>query len=284
MTDINDKNFLEMCKAHDLSADVDAAKQLPAIKTKLQEEEIMTMKNERRFKKPIVALVAVLVGLLSLSAVAFAAVPALVRYLDARVVEGHDYVAHFAVREYELYGEYEDMEYEGNVVVWELEWAERPGIRPTERIVVEVDGDEYVLMDIMILYDLDEALSLFAKPNVALPTNLPDGFAFDHARFNTCPCRDVEELRASHDITIAFSNGQDTVSITIVHFHGMEWELRNWSDNMEYLDINGNQGAIADGMLAFFINDTMYYISFREINHDLDHIHQILIQFAESIG
>jgi len=278
MTDVNDKDFLEMCKAHDPSADVDAAKQLQVIKTKLREEEILTMKNERRFKKPIVALVAALVGLLSLSVVAFAAVPALVRYLDARVVEGDRYVAHFEVREYEL-GEYDD-----NIVVWEFEWADRPGIRPTERIVVEVDGDEYVLHDMMILYDLDEALALFAKPNVALPTYLPSGFVFDHARFNTCPCRDIEALDGSHDITIVFSNGQDIINMTIVHFRGIEWELRSWSDYMEFLEINGNVVTFANGMLAFFIEDTMYYISFQERNHDLEQIHQTLIQFAESIN
>ncbi|MCL2235420.1 MAG: hypothetical protein FWB98_03135 [Defluviitaleaceae bacterium] len=272
---MSDKEFLAMCKAFDPSAEVDKERQLENIKTRLKQEERVIMNKNRRLKRPVAAIIAAVVAITSLSVVALAGIPALVRHLDTRIIEGENYIIHFEAHETD----------DGGILMG-IQWAQTQGIfhteiLPTERVVVEIDGEERVLMDVMAMDNLDYALSLFANPHAPLPTYLPEGFEFYQAIFNICPCRNANNRNASRDISINFHKAHDTFNLTIIHFHNeITWEL---GENTEYVDINGSLASFADGKLTFRINDLHYALTLSSLYDNLDEAHQTLIRIAKSI-
>ena len=205
------------------------------LKHKLSEEKHSVI--NKRIIKPSIAIAAVLIATLSLSVVAFG--EPVWRYLQTRIVEGGQYVEDFFLKESD----------DGFI---------RGGMTPAEdledggigRLVVEVEGELQVWSDPLTLTDLDKALSLFPGPETPmLPTYLPEGFAFESARFSICPINNPDVEGAGGQLFLTYGDGEQGFTIEI-RKHSEEWGFDIWSSDIEEITINGRDAIIGDGALS----------------------------------
>lgn len=173
--------FLAKCKSINPSAEVDLSKNLEAIKTRLikEEEQSNMYKNKNIRRSAVVA--ALLAGIMLLSVAAYAAAPTIWRYFDTRVVQGEEFITDFFVAEFDL-PDGTTSQTSGGGIDWEALEAAGGGA-----IIVEVEGEEWVLLDELHIHNLEEGLALLQLDNVLLPTNLPEGFGFSHITFPVNP-------------------------------------------------------------------------------------------------
>ncbi|MCL2574453.1 MAG: DUF4367 domain-containing protein [Defluviitaleaceae bacterium] len=247
-------DFLAMCKSIDPSAEIDREKNLAEIKNRLSiDEERIIMMKKRKFRKPAIA-VAVLIGLLSLSAATYAAV--VWRDLDTRIIQGEEYVNSFTVQESS----------DGSYQVWGME------IDPnaTSPIIAEVDGEQIVLLDTHDYDDLNTALARLSATigNVMIPAYIPNGFVFDNATYHA----NVSSL----DIRYSFGELGFRMSIML---YPEEWGIPMWSGTFEDIEINGLNGRYGEGMLWLQVGDIAYTFDGYHADLSLDQ----LIQIAESL-
>ena len=147
--------------------------------------------TRRAFKLSTAIAIAILASL-SLSMVAFGG--AILEALGFRIVEGEEYVISYGIGE---------------------GWAIIETSPVGGRVVVETDGELWVVQDPLILTDLDEAIELFARPeHLKLPTYLPEGFEFYQAVFPLSPVHHPDIDSARYHLDIIFSNGEE-----FFHFH-----------------------------------------------------------------
>ncbi|MCL2575821.1 MAG: hypothetical protein FWE33_05245 [Defluviitaleaceae bacterium] len=264
----SDNDFLARCKNIDFAAEVNHAQNLESLKAKLNYKERADMK-ERKFKKPVVLAAAVIAAIM-LPVVALAAGP-IWRYLETRVLQGEEYINHFAVRDL---GD--------GVAVSEIEFNENAnGIRGPIR--VEIEGREHTLLDTSVFTDLDEALELFAHDNLPTPTYLA-GFDFVSAIFSVCPIRNPQEPMANRHMNLAYTMGNATLGITVAYFEeGEGFEMPFWGENLQELEINGHYARIGNGFLGITIDDVMYIISGLNMDGTTDIDDETLIAIAKSI-
>jgi len=255
-----DRDFLEKCRKVDFSAEsknFEANLSALVAKADNKNEERVYMKN-RTFRKPLVAAVVAL-AVLSVSAVAFAG--PIWRQIETRIVQGEQYVEHFAI--YESADGYTmgTMHIDHNASV---------------PIVVEVEGELQVLSDRHAFADLDEAISHLDIENPLLPTYLPEGFAFYEAVFPVSPVRNPQEIGAATFLIVSYSGGENELRL-MISYYPEEWGFPIWSGNMIELEIGGSPAKYGDGMLGVKINDTLY--SFSGTGFTMEQ----LVQIAESL-
>jgi len=241
----------------------------PELLHKLKKGEDHPMKN-RKFVKPSMAVVAALIAALSISVVAFAAAPVVWRYLDTRVIQGEGFVNHFSVRVAEVADDEE-------LSIFQIEIdSEALAAADGGAVIVEIDGESMVILDNLHFDNIDDALNLLAIDNALTPGFLPDGFMFEQAVFPVNPITHPNEFRAARHMYVDYSNGADNIRFQISAWDS-DWGISVFSANQEDILINGNAGAIADGMAVVLIDDVLYMIDGLSLTREE------LIRVAESL-
>ena len=253
--------LLEKCRKVDFSAEsLNYDKNLEALKSKLAkiDEESLDMKNTKKIRRSMV-VAASLAATLSLSVAAFAAAP-LWRQLETRITQGEQYVEHFE------------------------RWVSEDGatmgassIDPDASvpIIIEVDGEEELIMDIHHFDNLNEALSLLAVDDPMLPSYLPEGFTFQRATFSISPIRNPENPYAANSVNIVYSNDKGSEIQLLISYYPAEWG--GMSIGGEEITINGHRGEDAGGWMFVHPEDTLYSLSSRDVDSS------VLIRIAESL-
>ena len=243
---MRDDDFMAMCKSIDPSKEVDRKKNLETIKNRLKkEEEHVYMIKNKKFRKPAVAA-AVLAGLLSISAVAYAAVNMVWRPFDTQVVQGEEFVNEFIIAEIDMP--------DGTVSVGSSIDIDFEALRATDggAIIVEVDGEEWVYLDELHLDNLADGLALLQLDNVSLPGYLPEGFSFSQMTFPVNPNNHeymMGILPAAKHTFVYFTNGDDIIRMQIGYSHGMTLGASYWL-GQQSVSINGNDAVLISGNLS----------------------------------
>jgi len=207
-------------------------------------EERYTMKNRKIMKPSLVA--AVLVGVLVVSA-AFAA-PAIWRHLDTRIIEGEDYISNFEMKVSE----------DGITTVMGAEFHTNPlegGL-----VKVEADGEYMVLSDPISFDNMDDVMNISALDNLFMPGYLPAGFVLQRVGFPINPINHPDHPIAATHIIANYNNGEDNIQLQIMQWDS-DWGISFFSANQRDITINGNIGAIDDGIVMVIIDDVLYTIS-----------------------
>ena len=242
---MNNDDFLAKCKSIDPSAEVDKKKNLEAIKTRLlnEEEQFAMMKNKKIIRPAAAA--ALLAGIISISAVAYAAVPMVWRYFDTRVVQGEEFVTEFFRGEVDLPDGTTSI---GGGINIDREALEAAG---GGAIIVEVDGVEEVYLDELHLYNLQDGLNLLQLDNVLLPSYLPEGFNFSRFTFPVNPNNHqymLGTLPAAENALINFSNESgDVITIQIGPMPNMTLSV---PDGQQGFIINGKEAVLGGNLLS----------------------------------
>jgi len=236
--------FLAKCKSIDPSAEVDRKKNLEAIKTRLlNEEEQTAMLRSKKILRPAIAA-ALLTGVMLLSVVAYAAAPMVWRYFDTRVVQGEEFVTGFYVAEFELP---DGTISQGSGIIFDREALEAAG---GGVVIVEVDGEEWVVLDELHFDNLEDGLALLHLDDVLVPIYLPEGFSFNRFTFPVNPNNHQitwGEMRAAELARIYFNNENGDV---------ITFQIGTMPDNVtlgiacdhQGLEING-KSAVLSGIL-----------------------------------
>ena len=302
----SDEDFLAKCRDIDFSADSQNYEEnLDALKGKLAqalEKEKYIMNKSRKFRKPI-ALIATLVVALSLSVVAFG--DTIWNYIEYNIIKGGEHINHLNIMSSPVtVVDHED----GHSTAFGITKMELD-IDPDAEgpIIVEIEGEEFVLQDTHHFYDLNEALGHFSGENPLLPAYLPDSFAFERATFTVSPVRHPDDSSASNSVRIFYGNGQDQLSVNITNFTdevilvpatGNEISLEDFdidteglnleaisfyfimmsdSNEIEKIEINDQATFVSDEMLVLSIGNTVYTFSSDSLTNEQ------LIQIAESL-
>jgi len=232
------------------------------LKTNLDEERYNM--GKRKGVKFSIAVAASLILALSLTFVAFG--DPVWRRLDTRIIEGYDFVSEVIIKE-------SDDGIVAGMVIIEGEFG-RDG-----RLVVEVDGEMQVWQDPLVLYDLDEALALFpGDESPVMPTYLPEGFAFERARFSICPINNDLE-HAGGQLVIRFGNGENSFELEVRRQHERYgWDI--WGA-VEEITVNGIDAIIGGGGLSIHTSPEVRntFLSWSSFILDND----TLIRMAESL-
>ena len=218
--------------------------------------------ENKRIVRPARLIAVALVGVLFVSA-AFAA-PAIWRHLDTRIIEGEDYISNFEMKVSE----------DGTTVVTSAGFHTNPldgGL-----VKVEADGEYMVLADPIYFNNMDDAMNISALDNVLTPAYLPAGFVFQRAGFPINPINHPDNPIATGSIIIEYSNGTDNIQLQTMQWDS-DWGISVFSQNQQDITINGNMGAIADGILMVIIDDVLYTISASSLTQ------AELIRIAESL-
>ena len=204
--------FLATCKNLDPSAEINREKNLEHIKLRLIEEQEKKniMKTNRLRKSAVVA--AALAATISLSVVAYAAVPAIWRHFDTGVVQGEEFVTDFFVAEIDLP--------DGTTSVGMAVNVDRDAHRAagSEPIILEVEGEEWVYLDELHLNSLEAGLALLQLDNVLIPSYLPEGFEFSRFTFPVNPNNHqymMGSLPAAEHAFIYFTNGNEYIRMQL---------------------------------------------------------------------
>jgi len=228
-------------------------------------EERFTMENKKTVR-PSRIIAAALIGVLTLTAIAFAA-PTIWRHLDTRVIEGEDYMSNFEMK----------VSDDGTTVVMGAEFHAGPldgGL-----VKVEADGEYMVLADPISFDSIDEAANLSTLAHVLTPTYLPEGFAFERAGFPINPTNHPDHPIAAGHIVAIYSNNDENITLQIMQWDS-DWGISFFSAAQVDVTINGNVGAVADGMLMVIIDDVKYSIS---ASSALNLTQAELVRIAESL-
>ena len=239
---IND-DFLAECRNLDPSATIDREKNRKLIKTRIDEENVVMFTNKRIRRPAIVA--AVLIGILSASVAAYAAAPVIWRYFNTEVIQGEEFVNDFWVAEIDLSDGTTSI---GSSINIDREALEAAG---GGAVVVEVDGEEWIVLDELRLYNIEDGLALLQLENPQLPSFLPEGFAFDRFVFPVDPSihqYQMAAIPASKHAVVYYSDGENTIRLQMLYL-GIETGL-GVPEGQEALYINGNKAIIAAGSLT----------------------------------
>ncbi|MCL2397188.1 MAG: hypothetical protein FWC93_03890 [Defluviitaleaceae bacterium] len=256
---MNNDDFLAKCKSIDPSAEVDRNKNFEVIKTRLlKEEERYVMTRNKKIKRPAVAA-ALLAGVMLFSVAAYAAVPAVWRYFDTRVVQGEEFIAGFYIAEIDLPDGTTSIASGMNIDREALE-AAGGGIA-----IVEVDGEEWVVLDELHLNNLEDGMALLQLDNVLLPGYLPEGFSFSKFTFPVNPNNHQYawgNLPAAENARAYFTNeAGDVITIQIGNMHDML--TLGIASDQQGLEINGKSAVLSgsfldDGQLALLENVALF--------------------------
>ena len=133
-----------------------------------------------------------------------------------------------------------------------------------------------VLQDELHFDNIEEALNLLESDNVSMPSYLPEGFVFERATFPINPINHPEELRAGKHMFADYSNGEDSIRVMTMEWDP-GWGISVFSGSQKDIKINGNTGAIADGMVMVMIGDVLYSIDALSLTQEE------LIKIAKSL-
>jgi len=232
-----DEIFLAECRKIDPSAEVDREKSLDAIRAQiLKEEEQNGMLKNKRFRRPAVAA-ALLAGVLSLTAAVYAASPLVWRYFDTSVVQGQEFVTDLFIGEVDLPDGTTSV---GGSIKIDREALEAAG---GGAVIIDVDGEEWVVLDELHLDSLDEGMELL-QLDALLPDVLPDGFHFSRFTFSVNPNIHryaFGEMPAAQSARIYFSNDADEV---------ISFTVNAMPDDMALGILDGQQGLLINGKQA----------------------------------
>lgn len=234
-------DFLAKCKNLDPSADVDREKGRIAIKNRLLlEKGNVNMRKNKRMRRPAF-VAAVLAIMLSVSAVVYATVPAIWRHFDTRVVQGEEFVDDFWMAEIDMPDGTTSV---GGGLAINREALEAAG---GGVIIVEVDGEEWVMLDELHLDNLEDGLTLL-QLDALLPEFLPEGFAFSKLTFPVNPKNHdymAGTLRAAGRASIEFVSGNDIIYLQIGYIGTMMGLQASVDSGQQPLFINGNKTVLS---------------------------------------
>ena len=238
-------DFLTMCRSLDPSSEIDHEKNRKIIKTRLldEEENVVMIKNKRVRRPAFVA--AILVGVLSLSVVAYAAVPAIWRHFDTQVIQGEEFVTDFWMAEIDMP--------DGTISVGGGINIDREALEAAGggAVIVEVDGEEWVVLDELHLDSIEEGLALLQIENPLLPSLLPEGFEFDRFTFPVNPT--IHQymsgtLPAAKNATIHYSDGYSTIHLQMSYFGATMSIMASYDLGQQSLMINGNKAVLSSSL------------------------------------
>ena len=132
----------------------------------------------------------------------------------------------------------------------------------------EISDEEYELwteadmvdFNWLTFTDAAEAKSHFITNDALLPTYLPEGFEFDHIYFFVESLEDLQEYGANKFMTAVFSNGTDEIQMQIRFMDETTRFVTGLPEDIQVIDINGNEAIVAENTLDILIGDTMYFI------------------------
>ena len=234
-------DFLNKCRSLDPSADIDRERNREIIKSRLSAEEDVMFKS-KRVRRPLL-VAAVLAGILSVSAVVYAAAPAIFRYFDTRIVEGEEFVHDFWMFDVALT---DGTRARGGGIDIDREALEAAG---GGAVIVEVYGEEWVMLDELHLDNMADGLALLEVDSPLLPSSLPAGFAFERFTFHVNPNNHrymSGDMVAAKNAFIQFSDGDGGIRLEIRHM-GDTYIMA--IDDQQSLLINGNK-AVLSGILT----------------------------------
>jgi hypothetical protein len=203
---VNNDDFLAKCRSLDPSVGIDHEKNREIIRTRIKNEEQIDMMKNKRVRRPVMAA-AVLAAVLSLSVVAYAAVPAIWRLIDANVLQGEEFVPNLQLVETENANGTVSQSVQG-ITPFDFEAYIAAG---GGEITVEVNGEPQVLLDEInfnTLEDLKNTLRTLDE-GILLPTSLPEGFTFSKAHYPINPL--IHDVPASWYLKIEYTNGNDII-------------------------------------------------------------------------
>ena len=204
-------------------------------------------KNKRIKRSVLVA--AVVVGILSLSVVAYAAVPGIWRYFDTRVIQGEEFVQDFWVGETDLPDGTTSV---GSHIDIDREALEAAG---GGAVIVEVDGEKWVVLDELHLDNIEDGLALLQLENPLLPSFLPEGFALGRFTFPVNPNNHqymMGTIRAAMHAIVDYTNGDSTIQLRMmqmVYRPGAAVGVAA-AEGQQALVVNGNKVVITYGSLT----------------------------------
>ena len=237
-------DFMAKCRSLDPSAEIDTEKNRNIIKNRLlEEEENVIMFKNKRMKRPMV-VAAVLVAIMSLSAVVYAAVPMFWRYFDTQVIQGEEFVTDFWIAEMEMP--------DGTMSVGGALNIDREALEAAGggAIIVEVDGEKQVLLDELHLYSIEEGLALLQLENPLMPTFIPEGFEFSRFTFPVNPILHQYmsgTIPAAEIAAIYFTDGVGTIRLQMGYM-GNAMIMASYDLGQQSLTINGNKAVLSSGL------------------------------------
>ena len=254
---IND-DFLAKCRSLDPSAEIDSEKNRKIIKARLLDEENVVILKNKRIRRPAAAA-AVLAGILSFSVAAYAAAPMVWRHFDTQVIQGEEFLEDFWMAEIDMP--------DGTTSIGGSHSIDRDALEAAGGgvIIVEVEGEEFVLLDELHLDSMKDGLALLEIENPLIPSFLPEGFAFSRFTFPVNPNNHqfmLGTIHAARNAFIYYSKGDSTILLHMSYF-GSETGLKAAYDfGQQSLIINGNKavlsGAVAAGELAGLEGVSLY--------------------------
>ena len=203
------------------------------------------MKNKRMLK-PSMLVAAVMIAVLSMSVIVYAAAPVVWRYLEVRFIEGEEF--DFTIKESEC-GSKTVMSIDAEA----LQDAEGP-------VVIEVGDDmtvTMVLQDTLHLYCIEEAFALLKMENVLFPYYLPEGFWFKRATFPVNPIQHPCAPGVDEYVLLEFYNGTDIITLSVNYWYPLRG-TRQISPFQEEIMIGDYMAMIAEGILAIVIGNAEY--------------------------
>lgn len=201
------------------------------------------MLGNKKIIRPAIAA-ALLAGVMLLSVVAYATAPMVWRYFDTRVVQGEEFVTGFYVVEFELP---DGTISQGSGINIDREALEAAG---GGAIIVEVEGEEWVILDELHLGNLKDGLALLQLDNVLVPGYLPKGFSFSRFTFPVNPNNHQftwGDMRADELARIYFNNENGDV-ITFQIGAMLDNVTLGIANDQQGLEING-KSAVLSGIL-----------------------------------
>ena len=188
--------------------------------------------------------------------------------------------------------ELEEKSVEGQMAFWDEFFQAHPDVYTIEfydedGVVIWALVTSHNMAEVENFYfdDLDEALSLHRVNNLAMPTYLPEGFAFDRAWFGNffCPITNPDFEYAGGQLFVAFTNGEETLTLEIRN-HPEYGGFDTWTscENLEEIIINGRNAIVGGGGLSVQVTSNARYTFFTGRNSTISY--EELIKIAESIA
>ena len=242
---IND-NFVTKCRSLDPSAAIDREKNRKIIKARLLEEENVVINKNKKIRRPAIAA-AVLAGILSISVVAYAAAPMVWRHFDTQVIQGEEFLEDFWMAEIDMP--------DGTTSIGGSHRIDREALEAAGGgvVIVEVEGEEHVLLDELHFDSIEDGLALLEIENPLIPDYLPEGFAFSRFTFPVNPNNHqfmMGTVYAARNAFIYYCNGDSTIRLHMIYF-GSETGLKaSYDFGQQPLIINGNKAVLSGALTA----------------------------------
>ena len=167
--------------------------------------------------------------------------------------------------------------------VYTIEFYDEDGVIVTALVIESPDQAAAPV----IINNLDEALALHKVDNLAMPSWLPEGFAFEHAwyPYSFCPISNPDSDNPGLQLFVVFSDGEQNLTLEM-RYHPEHGGFDGWS-NLSEITINGRNAVIGDGTLSVQVTHNARYTFMTEsfagaAGSTISHIE--LIKIAESIS